>query len=175
MIVATDVHYLSDAEARAAAVVFDAWPSTTWIAQHTQIATGFAAYRPGEFFRRELPCLRPLLDVVRAMHAIEIVIVDGYVDLAGAPGLGRHLHDEMPDVAVVGVAKNPYPGAPAIEVRRGGGTHALWVSAVGIDPLHAAEHVRSMDGPHRIPTLLRRVDHLARGLVSAGSGIPADR
>lgn len=174
MIVATDVHYLSDAEARAAAVVFDGWPSATWVAEHTQIATGFAPYRPGEFFRRELPCLRPLLDVVRAMHAIEIVIVDGYVDLRDAPGLGRHLHDEMPDVAVVGVAKNPYPGAPAIEVIRGG-AQALWVTAAGIDPSHAAEHVRSMDGPHRIPTLLRRVDHLARGLVSAGSDTPADR
>ena len=160
---ATDVHYFSDTEARAAAVVFDAWVSAVATAEHAEIATGFAEYRPGEFFRRELPCLLPLLQRVRSEHGVSIVVVDGYVDLPDGPGLGRHLHEAMPDVAVVGVAKNPFRGAPAIEVRRGG-AQPLWVSAVGLDPAEAAAGVLGMAGPYRMPTLLRRVDHLARGL-----------
>jgi deoxyribonuclease V len=36
---------------------------------------------------------------------------------------------------------------------------------VGIDPREAATLVAGMHGPHRIPTLLRRADQLARGLV----------
>ena len=35
---ATDVHYLSDTEARAAAVVFDGWASAVATAEHAEIA-----------------------------------------------------------------------------------------------------------------------------------------
>ena len=76
MLVATDVHYLSETEARAAAVVFEAWTAADPVAELTELATGFAAYRAGEFYRRELPCLEPLLHRVRSLHAIEIVIVE---------------------------------------------------------------------------------------------------
>ena len=38
------------------------------------------------------------------------------------------------------------------------------MTAVGIDPLAAAEQIRQMHGANRIPTLLKRVDRLTRGL-----------
>jgi deoxyribonuclease V len=38
----------------------------------------------------------------------------------------------------------------------------LFVTAAGIAPPRAADLVRSMHGPHRIPTLLKRTDQLAR-------------
>ncbi len=50
----------------------------------------------------------------------------------------------------------------ARSVLRGGGARALWVTSAGIDLDEAAERVRRMHGTHRLPTLLKRVDHLCR-------------
>ncbi len=36
------------------------------------------------------------------------------------------------------------------------------LTAAGISPECAAEHVRAMHGPYRIPTLLKRIDSLCR-------------
>jgi deoxyribonuclease V len=63
---------------------------------------------------------------------------------------------------VVGVAKRPFRGAPALEVLRGASARPLYVTAIGIDAAHAADGVRRMHGAHRIPTLLTRVDRLCR-------------
>lgn len=46
---------------------------------------------------------------------------------------------------------------------RGTSTSPLFVTAVGIDPQVAADRVRDMHGPFRIPTLVKRADSLARG------------
>jgi deoxyribonuclease V len=89
--------------------------------------------------------------------------VDGYVGLDGKPGLGRHLFDHLSQqVPVIGVAKTRCRGAPAIEVCRGSSQSPLYVSAVGTDVDGAAARVRRMHGPYRIPTLLKRVDRIAR-------------
>ena len=93
----------------------------------------------------------------------ELVIIDGNVWLADrAPGLGARLHAEI-RVPVVGVAKNPFRGAPAIAVVRGKSAKPLHVTAVAIDAELAADRVRAMHGEFRIPTLLKRADSLARG------------
>ncbi len=118
-----------------------------------------AEYQPGAFFARELPYLRGVLE---RMPALDLIVVDGYVWLGpDRPGLGHHLHEAL-GIAVVGVAKNPFAGARAIEVTRGDSARPLFVTSIGIDPPVAASHVRAMHGEHRIPTLLRRVDALAR-------------
>ena len=49
---------------------------------------------------------------------------------------------------------------------RGSSARPLWVSAIGIDATYAATLVAAMHGPHRLPTLMVRADHLARGLAS---------
>jgi deoxyribonuclease V len=118
-----------------------------------------ADYAPGKFYQRELPYL------LRALAGIapELVIIDGNVWLADhAPGLGARLHREI-HVPVVGVAKNPFRGAPALAVMRGKSAKPLHVTAVGIEPELAADRVRAMHGEFRIPTLLKRADSLARG------------
>ena len=48
---------------------------------------GVKAYQPGQFFRRELPCL---LAVLCQLRPRDVVLIDGYVwlDSLGAPGLG---------------------------------------------------------------------------------------
>ncbi len=66
----------------------------------------------------------------------------------------------------MGVAKMRFSRARvAREVTRGGSRSPLYVTAVGIDLRMAACHIREMHGQYRIPTLLKRVDHLCRGRV----------
>ena len=48
-------------------------------------------------------------------------------------------------------------------VLRGDSSRPLFVTAAGMNPHGAAELVRGMHGPHRVPTLLKRADQLARG------------
>jgi deoxyribonuclease V len=86
---ATDVQYLSDDGARAALVLADTATFTHITAETTVLVPDVAPYRPGEFFRRELPPLRAALE--NLLSDVELLIVDGYVDLnpSGKPGLGH--------------------------------------------------------------------------------------
>lgn len=162
MLACVDVQYAAGG-ATAACVGFEAW--TDAAPGYEAVATSPQApadYRPGAFYERELPYVRAMLEPLAAR--LEIAIVDGYVWLGpGRAGLGAHLHAAL-GCAVVGVAKSPFAGADAVAISRAG-TRPLYVTAVGVDPEVAAAHVRAMHGPYRIPTLLRRVDQLARGLV----------
>ena len=63
---------------------------------------------------------------------------------------------------MIGVAKTAFAGAPAVPVVRGDSARPLYVTAAGLDPQLAARHLAAMHGPHRLPTLLKRVDTLAR-------------
>ena len=103
--------------------------------------------------------------LTQTLDDLEVVVVDGHVWLDGdRPGLGARLHETLGARApVIGVAKNPFRGSTrCVAVLRGTSKVPLWVSAIGTDVAEAADHVRAMHGPHRIPTLLARVDRLAR-------------
>jgi deoxyribonuclease V len=163
VIVAVDVDYRAS-EAVAACVGFRAWPDATpAIETVTRIPGAPAAYQPGSFYQRELP---PVLAAIqRLVVPPSIVVIDGHVWLApGQPGLGARLHDALARrVAIVGVAKRPYHGATgALAILRGASLDPLYVTAIGTDAAAAATGVRAMHGPHRIPTLLKRADRLAR-------------
>ena len=122
-------------------------------------------YVPGEFYRRELPCLLKVLD--QLSERPEVVVIDGYVwlDASGRKGLGGHLFEALnKTVPVIGVAKTRFATATrAIEVLRGSSARPLFVTAAGIDQANAAKCIRRMHGESRIPTLLKRVDRLSRG------------
>lgn len=159
-----DVDYRDD-QAMAACVLFHAWTDEQPAAQLVERVTGVAPYVPGEFFRRELPCLRAILQ--RVSQPLDLVIVDGYVWLGDEtqPGLGAHLFEALGrQVPVVGVAKTRFRSASlAVGVVRGeNATRPLYVTAAGIDVNEAARHVQQMHGPHRLPTLLKLVDSLCR-------------
>lgn len=122
-----------------------------------------APYQPGEFYRRELPCV---LAVLERGPAPEVVVVDGYLWLGPErPGLGAHLYQALGErTVVVGVAKSEFVGATdAVPVYRGDSHSPLYVTAAGVSAEEAAGWVARMHGPHRIPGLLKRVDQLARG------------
>ncbi|MGD0560075.1 MAG: endonuclease V [Streptosporangiaceae bacterium] len=158
---AVDVYYPSDGDARAALVL--AKDATFSTVESTATASGpvAAEYQSGEFYRRELPALRPLL---ASITEIELLIVDGYVDLDpdGRPGLGAYVHDEF-GMPVIGVAKSLFRTAThAIPVLRGTSNRPLFVTAAGVPLPDAAQLVLQMNGDYRIPEALRLVDALTR-------------
>ena len=166
MFAATDVHYLPADGARAALVTADDPSFSTIVSAKTVLVPQVAPYQPGAFFRRELP---PLRAVLAGLSGLQLLVIDGYVDLdpAGRPGLGRHVHAEF-SVPVIGVAKTRFVSAThAVPVLRGRATRPLYVTAAGISVAEAAEIVRVMAGKFRLPDALRRVDALARGHTHA--------
>jgi deoxyribonuclease V len=163
MIACVDVDY-RDEGALAACVLFRDWGDERPAGERVEHVAEVEPYQPGQFYRRELPCLLAVLR--RVSEPLDAVVVDGYVWLGteDRPGLGAHLHRALGGtVPVVGVAKNPFAGAVlARKVRRGDGQRPLFVTAAGTDADRAADCVRAMHGPYRIPTLLKRVDTLCR-------------
>ncbi len=174
MIAALDVDY-GETRSCVACVLFEDWTSEVASSEVVlPLPPDVRDYVPGEFYKRELPLLLEALERVELPH---VVIVDGYVWLGPSrPGLGKHLHEELVGtVTVVGVAKSRFasnmmevlPGpncSPgfAVDVLRGQSKNPLYVTAEGMSPQEAAEHVRGMHGEFRIPTLLKRVDRLCR-------------
>jgi deoxyribonuclease V len=158
---AVDVYYPQAGGATAALVVagtatFDP------IAEEHVLGQGTALpYRPGAFFERELP---PLRAVLRQTQGLDLLIIDGYVTLDphGRPGLGHHVAREL-GIPVIGVAKTAFqPATHAVDVFRGSSRRPLYVTAGGLDAADAADLVRAMAGPHRLPDALKRVDTLSR-------------
>jgi len=163
MIACVDVDYRDDS-AIAACVLFRDWADAVSTAEHVRRIDRVEPYQPGQFYKREMPCLLAVLAEVA--EPLETVVVDGYVWLAdeGTPGLGAHLFEELgAAVPVIGVAKTRFASARAARpVLRGDSQRPLFVTAAGMDIEEAAQHVRAMHGEFRIPTLLKRVDHLCR-------------
>jgi deoxyribonuclease V len=164
MFACVDVDYRREGTAFAACVVFDAWSAEAAVETRVVRIDAVEAYTPGEFFRRELPCLIRVIAEVAAR--LEVVVVDGYVTLdpQGRSGLGLRLYEALgQSVAVIGVAKTHFATAThALPLLRGDSRVPLWITSTGFAPEVAAAHVHAMHGHHRIPTLLRQVDRLAR-------------
>ncbi|MDJ0783869.1 MAG: endonuclease V [Desulfosarcinaceae bacterium] len=158
---ALDVHYRTDGLASAAAVCFQHWNDPVPAQVMVRLMPTPADYRPGAFYRRELPCL---LALIREMDSPpDLLLIDGYVTLGPRAGLGRHLYRALDAVLpVIGVAKSPYPGAVGIAVHRGSSRRPLYVTAAGISLLTACGALRRMHGDHRTPTLLRMADRLSK-------------
>jgi deoxyribonuclease V len=164
MLACVDVDY-RDEGAVAACVLFRDWADEAPGAERVERIARVEPYRPGQFYRRELPCLLAVLGPVA--EGLRAVVIDGYVWLRdeSAPGLGGHLYEALGRaVPVVGVAKTRFRSAEvARPVLRGGSGRPLYVTAAGVSADEAAGHVRAMHGPYRTPTLLKRVDQLCRG------------
>jgi deoxyribonuclease V len=154
-------------ETSVACVLARSWADSVPAAEIVRILPESAPYQSGEFYRRELPAL---LSVLSGLSCdLEAVVIDGYVwlDSLKKPGLGAHLHSALGgQTPVVGVAKTLFVGAPALPVLRGKSRSPLFITSVGIPDSKAAELVRQMHGSYRLPTLLKKVDHLSRNRVS---------
>jgi deoxyribonuclease V len=92
--VAVDVHYLEAGGARSAAVMAADAAFSRVVGEHTVLVPDVQPYQAGQFWLRELPPLRAVVDGLTAMT---LLVVDGYVDLDpdGRPGLGARAHAEF--------------------------------------------------------------------------------
>lgn len=169
MIVCVDVDYRTTAVV-AACVGIRTWSDVASCIERVVRGSEVAApYVPGQFYLREMPWI---LKILEPLTDVELLVVDGYVWLAqDRPGLGAHVYERLGgQFPVVGVAKSAFHDNDcAMAVMRGESTRPLYVTAVGIDARVAAEGVARMAGHHRMPTILQRVDHLARGICSIGN------
>lgn len=165
MILATDIYYYDD-KAKAVAVAFERWTDE----QPTQVFTcqldKVEEYVPGEFYKRELPCILEVLKQTD-LNQVEIIVVDGYVilDNNGKIGLGGHLfHALGGKIPVIGVAKTNFARNTrhVVEVLRGDSQRPLFVTTMGMGVSEAANHIRSMAGEFRFPTLLKEVDSISK-------------
>jgi deoxyribonuclease V len=163
MILAVDVYYGS-ANSIVAGVAFEDWtsrePSNIYISRIQNVSD----YQPGQFFRRELPCIIRLIEE----HSIspETIVIDGYVFLDGRtrPGLGKRLYDALQGrTKVIGVAKNSFSGISSdFEIYRGKSAKPLYITCVGVELETAKRQIASMYGNHRIPVLLKKADQACR-------------
>lgn len=171
MLVALDVGYQVNGASetgRCGIVAFEDWLSSEPLHELVAEVPDVKDYVPGRLFERELPCLIAGLEALSSAlpgRDLAAVLVDGNVrlDAQGRPGLGMHLFRHLGEgVPVIGVAKSPFQGLDAVEVRRGSSARPLYVTAAGITESKAAALVRSMAGDARLPTLIRRADQLTR-------------
>jgi len=166
MILAVDVTYHKEA-AIVGGVLFLNWTDEKPLRELVISCSVPENYMPGQFYRRELPCIAALLGQVP--EPLDCILIDGFVFLGRNkdPGLGKHLRDMLEQkVAVIGVAKTPFRDTPkSCEVLHGKSRKPLYVTAAGIQEEKAKFFIKSMHGNTRIPTLLKYVDRLCRTVL----------
>jgi exodeoxyribonuclease-5/deoxyribonuclease V len=165
MILAFDTFY-SGNQAKTVCLSFKHWTDPEPAAIHTEILDGVAEYVPGEFYKRELPCILSLLKQID-LSSINTIIIDGFVflDDERKPGLGAHLHKALDEkIPVIGVAKTNFATIEKNKraVERGESKSPLYITAIGMDVDIAAQHIRNMHGEFRMPALLKQLDGLTK-------------
>jgi len=121
-------------------------------------------YIPGEFYKRELPCL------LTAFHSIEenidLIFVDAYVWLGEhKKGLGVYLYEALEEkIPVIGISKTNFhnAGNTTQTVLHGNSESPLYVSAIGMNLYDAARMVKNLHGTYRLPTMIKLADTLSR-------------
>ena len=145
-------------------MLFENWDDDHPCEIYKSTVSNMDPYKPGEFYKRELPCILKLL----GDHEIrpDCIVVDGfvYLDGVGKAGLGKHLYDALEGgVDVIGVAKKPFKNiSHFFAVYRGRSHKPLYVTSEGIEMDTAKKLVATMSGRFRVPTLLKMVDQACR-------------
>jgi deoxyribonuclease V len=165
MILAIDVHY-KETTAKAVGVLLQNWTDAVAQRYIIKYINEVEEYVPGSFYKRELPCI---LEIVKDidLRSLSYIIIDGFVvlDDSGKPGLGVYVYESVQSqVPEIGVAKTNFHQNEqhVIPVLRGESTRPLYVTAVGTDLQQAAEHIKSMHGEFRLPTVLKEMDRITK-------------
>ena len=164
MVLAIDVHY-KDTYAKVVGVLFQ-WEDSVPVEVITTTINTVDDYIPGEFYKRELPCILKLLEQV-TLKELEAIIVDGhvYVDNENSYGLGGYLYEALDEkIPVIGVAKNRFTKANKTytEVYRGTSMKPLCVSTINYEQEKAIKLIENMNGVYRMPTLLQLMDSITK-------------
>ena len=164
MLLAIDIYY-RDAIAKAVGILFN-WEDESPASVIIEWIEGVEPYVSGEFYKRELPCILKVVEKVDA-RKIEAIIIDGYVyiDNEKKYGLGGYLWEVLNGkVPIIGVAKTSFfKNKETVQgIIRGNSKNPLFISAIGINIVDAANLVRTMKGSFRIPSILKRLDQLTK-------------
>jgi deoxyribonuclease V len=165
MILAIDVHY-RETEAKVVGLIFKDWVDEKATETVITFVAEVAEYEPGAFYKREMPCILALLELVD-ITSLTFIVVDGYVFLndEGKAGLGYHLFEALgKQLPIIGVAKTSFFQNDKFvqPILRGDSTKPLYVTSVGIDLTIAAANIKKMAGEFRLPTLLKEMDTLTK-------------
>lgn len=161
MILAFDTYYWEN-KAKTVCLSFENWTNDKPVEVYAEIIEEIAAYEPGSFYKREMPCILSLLQQIN-LNDISLIIVDSFVllDDDGKMGLGAHLFEALDSkIPIIGVAKTGFHNNKknVRELLRGESKKPLFISAIGINLELAYNHVKSMHGIYRMPTLLQILD-----------------
>jgi deoxyribonuclease V len=164
MNIAIDVSYHENS-ASAVGVLFN-WQDEAPAEIISAMVSSVDDYTPGQFYKRELPCILAVLNKIQ-LEDINCIIIDGYVYINNdyTHGLGGHLYEALErKIPVIGVAKTEFQHNEQtyIAVVRGDSKVPLYVSAIGMDVGVAADYVKSMKGEFRMPAILKELDRLTK-------------
>ncbi len=163
MYACVDVYYTTT-NAIVSGLVFADWQSESPVRDYIKVIREVNEYIPGQFYKRELPCILALLEDIQ--EELTVLVIDGYIwlDEQNTPGLGAYLYDALEaQNAIIGVAKNSFNRSPhAVKVYRGQSKKPLFITATGMSSEEAASYIQKMHGRYRIPTLLKLVDQKGR-------------
>ncbi|AWI05521.1 endonuclease V [Clostridium drakei] len=157
-----DVYYYEN-YAKASCVVFQKDEEERILAEYNILSDEINEYIPGQFYKRELPCILKLLEEVK--ENLDFIIVDSFVWLNDSKkGLGGYLYEALNyKTPVIGVAKTFFKDSTNYsEVYRGNSNKPLYVSAANLDLNYAAQFIKELNGEYRMPQMLKRVDQLSR-------------
>jgi deoxyribonuclease V len=164
MILAIDVHYREN-EAKAVGVLFN-WEDIQPLNIIVEYLLNINEYKPGEFYKRELPCLLKIIEKVN-INEIEVIIIDGYIytDSQGSFGLGGKLWEVLnKQIPIIGVAKLPFFSnkETVSEIFRGESKKPLYISTIDYPIDKAVENLKKMSGEYRLPTILKQMDTITK-------------
>jgi deoxyribonuclease V len=165
MILAFDTYYF-DQKAKTICLEFAEWNEDKNFKVHSEIIDNVEEYIPGEFYKRELPCILSLLKQID-LSTIDVIVVDGFVYLndENKYGLGGYLYEKLNgEIPIIGVAKTNFASIEKNKkaLYRGDSKKPLYITSIGIDLDKAYKKVESMAGEYRFPTLLKELDRLTK-------------
>lgn len=157
-----DVYYYEDF-AHTAAILFETGENERIIREYTKVVEEVNPYVPGQFYKRELPCIMSILEDIEDEY--DFLLVDSYVYIKeDHKGLGAYLYEKLDKrYPVVGLAKNWFRSAENyMELERGESKKKLYVTAAGLSLEESYDIIKNMKGDYRMPDILKRVDKLSR-------------
>ncbi|WP_083342616.1 endonuclease V [Flavobacterium tructae] len=165
VLLAFDTYYFNG-KAKTVCIEFNQWNQDKDYKVHSEIIDNIEDYIPGEFYRRELPCILSLLEKMDLKN-IDAIIVDGYIYLDDDKkyGLGGYLYEKLNQrIPIIGVAKTNFASLNKDKksLFRGDSKKPLFITSIGIDLDDAFTKVESMAGEFRFPTLLKELDRLTK-------------
>ncbi|MBF4472419.1 MULTISPECIES: endonuclease V [Flavobacterium] len=166
VLLAFDTYYF-DGKAKTVCIEFNQWNHSKDYKVYSEIVDNVEEYIPGEFYRRELPCILSLLKKMELKKNIDAIIVDGYIYLDDDKkyGLGGHLYEKLnQEIPIIGVAKTNFASLNKDKksLFRGDSKKPLFITSIGIDLNEAFAKIESMAGEFRFPTLLKELDRLTK-------------